>query len=304
MLYIYSNFYFMDYQNILKNLKPDHDFFIGIDSDGCVFDTMEVKQKDFFIPNAIKYFELDDISAILQETWEFVNLYSVYRGGNRFTSLIKVFEFLSERQEVKRSKIILPDLQSLKSWVKTETKLGNASLRNYFELNYDPDLEKVLMWTEAINTDIGNNLHSIPPFRYARPAIEKTSALADLIIISQTPIEALEREWEEQDLKKYVKAIAGQEHGTKTEHLALSAIGKYDNNRILMIGDARGDMDAARNNGVLFFPVIPGYEEQSWNRFLNEGIDKFINGLYSGSYQDSLLTSFKISLPESPPWIR
>ena len=82
----------MDYQAILDKLKPDHDFFIGIDSDGCVFDSMEVKQKEFFIPNALKYFDLFAISKILRETWEFVNLYSIYRGGNRFTSLIKVNE--------------------------------------------------------------------------------------------------------------------------------------------------------------------------------------------------------------------
>jgi hypothetical protein len=97
----------MNQQSELKALKPDHDFFIGIDSDGCVFDTMEVKQKKFFIPNALKYFNLYPISKILTETWEFVNLYSIYRGGNRFTSLLKVFELLREREEIKASGIIL-----------------------------------------------------------------------------------------------------------------------------------------------------------------------------------------------------
>lgn len=48
----------MDYQSELKKFQPAHEFFIGIDSDGCVFDTMEVKQKEFFIPNALKYFNL------------------------------------------------------------------------------------------------------------------------------------------------------------------------------------------------------------------------------------------------------
>ena len=80
----------MDYQTILRNIKPSHEFFIGIDSDGCVFDSMEVKQKEFFIPNALKYFDLYPISKVLRETWEFVNLYSIYRGGNRFSSIIKV----------------------------------------------------------------------------------------------------------------------------------------------------------------------------------------------------------------------
>ena len=46
------------------------------------------------------------------------------------------------------------------------------------------------------------------------------SVFADLIIVSQTPLEALEREWKEHNLEKYVNVIAGQEHGTKTEHIA------------------------------------------------------------------------------------
>jgi len=56
----------MDYQSELKKLQPAHEFFIGVDSDGCVFDTMEVKQKEFFIPNALKYFNLFSISDLQQ----------------------------------------------------------------------------------------------------------------------------------------------------------------------------------------------------------------------------------------------
>jgi hypothetical protein len=71
--YNYSLFYdttrfiqSMDYQRSLKILNPGHEFFIGIDSDGCVFDSLEVKQKEFFIPNALKYFDLYAISKIFR----------------------------------------------------------------------------------------------------------------------------------------------------------------------------------------------------------------------------------------------
>jgi phosphoglycolate phosphatase-like HAD superfamily hydrolase len=292
----------MDYQAILRDLKPVNKFFIGIDSDGCVFDTMEVKQKEFFIPNALKYFELTDISEIVKETWEFVNLYSIYRGGNRFTSLLKVFELLAERKEIIETGYQLPDLSSLREWVKSESKLSNATLQKYFHSNYDTDLEKVVNWTEAINKDIRKNLRKIHPFVYARKAITKISETADLMIVSQTPLEALDKEWEENDLRKYAVTIAGQEHGTKTEHIALAAKGKYDNDNILMIGDAKGDMDAAFNNEILFYPVIPGKEEESWERFYKESFDKFLKGTYSGHYENSLLEAFNKSLPETPPW--
>jgi phosphoglycolate phosphatase-like HAD superfamily hydrolase len=293
----------MDHQTILEKMKPSHEFLIGIDSDGCVFDSMEVKQKEFFIPNALKYFDLFEISKILQETWEFVNLYSIYRGGNRFTSIIKVFELLYERKEIRDIGFKLVNLSSLKEWVKTETKLSNANLRKYFESNYDPDLERVVNWTEAVNMDISETLRNIPPFPHAIQAIKKMSVFADLIIVSQTPLEALEREWEEHDMKKYVKVIAGQEHGTKTEHLALAGKGKYPDNKIIMIGDAKGDLDAARKNGILFYPIIQGKEDESWERFINEGLGKFSRGEYEGNYENKLLMEFQKFLPEKPPWL-
>jgi phosphoglycolate phosphatase-like HAD superfamily hydrolase len=292
----------MDYQKNLRNFKPYNEFFIGIDSDGCVFDSMEIKQKEFFIPNALKYFELYAISKILRETWKFVNLYSIYRGGNRFNSIIKVFELLHERKEIRDTGFKLPDLSSLKEWVRTETKLGNANLLKYFESHYNPDLEKVVRWTEAVNKDITYWLRDIPIFPHAKQAIEKTSAFADLIIVSQTPFEALDREWKEHDLKKFVNTIAGQEHGTKTEHIALAAKGKYPDNKILMIGDAKGDLDAAKNNGILFYPIIPGKEDKSWERFINEGLERFIKDIFAGTYEESLLNEFRKSLPNTPPW--
>jgi phosphoglycolate phosphatase-like HAD superfamily hydrolase len=293
----------MDYQDKLRNLKPRKEFFIGIDSDGCVFDSMEVKQKEFFIPNALKYFDLFAVSKVLRETWEFVNLYSIYRGGNRFTSIINVFELLSERKEITENDYRLPNLSSLKQWIKIETKLGNENLRKYFESNYNTDLEKVVDWTEAVNKDITEWLRNIPPFSHAKASLEKVSSIADIVIVSQTPLEALDREWREHDLKKYVRAIAGQEHGTKTEQIALAAKGKYADNKILMIGDAKGDLDAARNNEILFYPIIPGKEDASWEHFLNEGLLNFTRGLYAGSYENTLLSEFGKSLPEKPPWL-
>jgi phosphoglycolate phosphatase-like HAD superfamily hydrolase len=292
----------MDFQSDLINLQPQHEFFIGIDSDGCVFDSMEVKQKEFFIPNALKYFDLYPISKILRKTWEFVNLYSIYRGGNRFISIIKVFELLKENKEITESGYKLADLSSLKEWVSTETKLGNTTLRKYFEANYNPDLEKVVLWTEAVNTEISLWLRNIPPFPHALKAIKAVAPLSDLVIVSQTPLDALLREWEEHDLKKFVNMIAGQEHGTKSEHIALAAKGKYPDNKILMIGDAKGDLDAARYNGILFSPIIPGKEDQSWEKFLFEGLGNFINGAYEGHYESLLIDDFSKSLPSTLPY--
>ncbi len=292
----------MDFQKELRDFIPSRDFFIGIDSDGCVFDSMEAKQKEFFIPDALKYFRLFPVSKIVRETWEFVNLYSVHRGGNRFLSLLKVFELLADRSEIKESGIELPDLTPLKNWSEKETKLGNATLRKHYEQTNDKRLEPVLKWSETVNREISEWLHDIPPFPHSRTAIERISTFADILVVSQTPLEALEHEWLASDLKKFAGMIAAQEHGTKAEHIAFSAKSKYPDDRILMIGDALGDLDAAIQNGVLFYPIIPGKEDNSWKRLLDEGINRFLGGTFKGSFQKSLTDEFRNSLPETPPW--
>ena len=84
----------------LADLKPQHPFFVGIDSDGCAFDTMEIKHKECFCPNIINWWGLQAVSKYAREAVEFVNLYSKWRGSNRWPALLKVFELLRERPEV------------------------------------------------------------------------------------------------------------------------------------------------------------------------------------------------------------
>jgi hypothetical protein len=69
-----------------------------------------------------------------------------------------------------------------------------------------------------------------------------------------------------------------------------------------MIGDALGDLNAAKKNGVLFFPVNPGHEESSWELFYREGLDRFFTGTYAGDYEAALIREFEKYLPERPPW--
>jgi phosphoglycolate phosphatase-like HAD superfamily hydrolase len=132
--------------------------------------------------------------------------------------------------------------------------------------------------------------------------LQKLQGQADVIVVSQTPLEALKREWEEHGIDKYARLIAGQEMGTKTEHIALAADGKYPADHILMIGDAPGDLRAAQANQALFYPIIPGQEEFSWQRFFEEGLDRFLNGTYQGTYAKQLAAEFDSSLPEKPDW--
>jgi phosphoglycolate phosphatase-like HAD superfamily hydrolase len=144
----------------------------------------------------------------------------------------------------------------------------------------------------------------MPPFPYVRESLEKIRPLADVIVVSATPGEALVREWEEHDIARYTDVIAGQEMGTKQQHLEYATKGKYEKDRVLMIGDAPGDMKAARANNALFYPVVPGKETESWKRFYEEAFDRFIKGKYAGGYEQKLAAEFEASLPEKPAWER
>jgi len=292
----------MNLQDQLRELQPTKDFFIGIDSDGCAFDTMEIKQKECFCPNFIKYYGLQKISKYARETWEFTNLYSKTRGVNRFLAVLETFRLLAQRPEVHARGMELPDMSELITWTKNETKLGNPALIEYAKMVNNKDIDLALEWSLQVNRDIREMVHGMPPFPGVREVLEKISDRADSLVVSQTPLEALEREWKENGIEGFVRLICGQEYGTKTEHLELAAGGKYDKEKILMIGDAPGDLKAAKANEVLFFPINPGHEEASWAKLLDEGLDKFFDGSYAGDYERSLLEEFDSYLPEKPSW--
>ncbi|HVK58387.1 MAG TPA: HAD family hydrolase [Candidatus Kapabacteria bacterium] len=285
----------------LRNFKPAKEFFIGIDSDGCVFDSMEIKHKECFVPMFIKHFGLQPVSKYAREVWEFVNLYSKTRGVNRFPALVRSLNFLREREEVKLRNVQVPTTAALEDWLGRETKLGNGTLAQ--EVNRgNKSLALVKEWSDAVNRMIEDIVQGVPPFPFFRESLREMGALADTMVISQTPSEALEREWTEHGIKEGVRLIAGQEMGSKTEHLKLGVKGKYGDGRILMIGDALGDLNAAKANACLFYPIVPGVEEASWKRFHDEAMQRFFNGQYAGSYENELIKEFEANLPENPPW--
>jgi phosphoglycolate phosphatase-like HAD superfamily hydrolase len=289
-------------QQTLKDLPKTKEFFIGIDSDGCVFDTMEIKHKECFCPNFIKHFGFQSVSKYARETWDFVNLYSSTRGCNRFIAILETVKWLSKRAEVKARNAEIPDMEPVKEWVKKESKLGNPALEKYLQTNNDPALKRAYKWSLAVNASVADMVYGIKPFPLVMDCLKIIQEKADAIVVSQTPYEALIREWKENTMEGFVSTIAGQEYGTKTEHIKYAASGKYDTDKILMIGDAPGDYKAAKLNNALFYPINPSKEEKSWARLYEEGLGKFFSGSFAGSYQQQLLDEFNALLPEKPHW--
>ena len=283
---------------------PPRDFFVGIDSDGCAFDTMEVKHKDCFIPRIVEHYRLASVARHAREVAEFLNLYSKWRGINRFPGLVMTLDLLAEHPAIVRRGVALPPLTGLRSWLARETRLGNPALAVEVARTGDADLATALAWSEAVNRTIEATVRDVPPFPLVRECLEALGGRADAIVVSATPGEALEREWAEHGLRDLVARIAGQEAGSKAEVLARETHDKYEPDRVLMIGDAPGDLAAARANGVLFYPIEPGFEDESWARLLEDGLPRFFAGTFAGPYMDERVERFLALLPEVPPWKR
>lgn len=288
--------------HVLINFKPQHDFFVGIDSDGCAFDAMEIKHKECFIPTIIRVWGLQPIAKYARETCEFVNLYSRTRGLNRWIALVKVFDLLRERPEVIARGAKVPKGDKIKEFIASGYPLSHKGIVQYAADHPDPELEQAVRWSAAVDQAIADMVHGVPPFPHVRESLQKMYGKVDLMVVSATPVEALQREWNEHGLAQYMSVIAGQEMGTKLQHLQYAAKGKYPDDHILLIGDAPGDREAAKSAGVLFYPINPGGEERSWKRFYDEAFDRFLNGTYAGEYEARLIAEFKKLLPANPPW--
>jgi phosphoglycolate phosphatase-like HAD superfamily hydrolase len=290
----------------LRAHLPSHEFLICIDSDGCAFDTMELKHKECFIPNIIKFWGLQPLSKFAREAAEFVNLYSQWRGVNRFPALTMTFDLLLEWDKAMARRVEIPAVPHLRRWIETESKLGNPALAQYCAEHPDEaDMQRALAWSKAVNDTVADVVgDGLPPFPFVRECLELARSRADMMVCSQTPTAALTQEWSEQGIAEFVFAIAGQELGKKGEHIQLASEGRYAAENILMIGDAPGDRKAAEQNNALFFPINPGEEDQSWKRLFEEGLGRFFSGTFRGDYQAALIAEFDRFLPHTPPWKR
>ena len=287
----------------MKKLTDTKKMLVCIDSDGCVFDNMDLKHQECFCPATVNVWNLQGISRYVREAAEFVNLYSKTRGMNRFPALVRTMDLLRNRKEVVEREYAIPDMQPLVDWIDSTAKLSNEGLREYIDNHNDvsPILTQALEWSEEVNWNIERIVRNVIPFPYVRETLEKVKKVADIVVVSSTPYEALLREWDEHHLSKYVKAVCGQEQGTKAECIAALKT-TYTEEHMIMIGDAPGDLASATTNGVAFYPIIPKQEVSSWKIFYREVVDSFVSKAYDETMMKQYLDKFDRALLEEPTW--
>ena len=259
-------------------------FIIGIDADGTIFDTMNIKHKEVFWQCMMERWGVDDPDGSVLAMAEKINLYSKSRGVNRFPGLLAVMERCPALDGLDKS--------PLSDFINSDYPTSNAGLERYINDGHTQSiLLDALAWSRDIDRVFAEKTENLLPFVGADKSIRRMSAVADVVIISSASGAILERDLANAQLTDCITKVMGQECGKKHEQLS-AVISDLSPDRILMIGDAISDRDAAKRVGAYFYPIIPGGEEESWQSFFDKYLDAFINDEYHGRYEELLYDKF------------
>lgn len=276
--------------NIFDKYEKTQEFLICIDSDGCAMNTMEIKHRRCFAPEMIKTWNLYEKENYILNLWYDINLYTKTRGINRFKGLAETFKIISNEG------IEIDDLDSLVNWVETTNELSNQSLKREIEKTNSKALKMAYEWSLNVNKSIEQLPKGDEPFENVKEGLETLSKLVDVAVVSSANGEALDDEWNRHNFVRHLKALLGQEAGTKQYCISELKKKGYDEKKILMVGDAPGDLQAAKNNNVNFYPILVNKEGYSWQRLVNEVVPKLMNGTFDEAYQNQLIKEFNDSL--------
>ena len=246
----------------LDTYQKKHPWLICVDSDGCAVDTMDVKHKKCFGPCMIREWDLQQWEKEILDRWNTVNLYSMTRGINRFKGLALALEEINEKYRK------IDDVFELKKWTEETRELSNAALEEEIRKTGLEVLKKALHWSQEVNRSIVDlPWEEKKVFPGVRDGFLAVKEFADLVIVSSANREAVEEEWTRFGLLDLTDLILCQDAGSKAFCIGALKEKGYEEDHILMVGDAPGDKAAAEMNGVFFYPILVRQEEKSWKEF-------------------------------------
>lgn len=292
-------------EDLFQGFRRQKDYLICIDADGCMMDNMELKHKECFCPAFVDAFDLQAASRYARECWEYVNLYSRSRGCHRFKAVTAALRLFYARDEVMERGLPVLDVTPMEQWVDETDTLSHEALAAYIEEHADAheSLKRALCWSDELEGFVTRIVRGITPFPYVKDAIRLMRDRADVVLVSATRHHTLIKENTPTGVAELFSFITGQEYGTKKEIVArLLEIGAYSPDHVLKIGDAPGDHQAASDNNVLFYPIVPTREVQSWKALYEETAELFFAGSYASKQMPQLVEAFYDTLLEAPPW--
>lgn len=271
----------------LSEYKKKKEFLICVDSDGCAMDTMDIKHIRCFGPCMVNEWGLEQWKEEILKRWNEINLYTMTRGINRYKGLSAAL------QEIHEKYTQIEDLDTLVQWAKESPELSNAALQRAIDSKDSISLKKALSWSKAVNESI-NRLpeEEKVPFEGVREALSFAHGKADVAIVSSANLDAVLEEWERFGLLEHTDIVLAQDAGSKAFCIGELLKAGYDKEHVLMCGDAPGDLDAAKQNGVFYYPILVRHEKESWKEFWETAVGKLMDGTYGGDYQQSKTEAF------------
>ncbi len=271
----------------LQEFQRTKEYLICVDSDGCAMDTMDVKHFQCFGPCMVEEWGLEEWAEPILERWNEVNLYTMTRGINRFKGLALALREIDGKYKK------IDGVDELESWVANAPALSNDGVKAAIESGGGEVLKKALNWSVQVN----DRINALPfevkkPFDGVLEGLEYAHRVADIAIVSSANLQAVEEEWALYGLLEHVDILLAQNVGSKAFCIAELLKKGYDRDKVLMTGDAPGDLDAAKENGVFYYPILVRHEGDSWREFRENAVDKLTGGVYSGTYQQEKLDAF------------
>ncbi len=264
--------------SIFDTFEKKHDYLVCVDSDGCVMDTMNCKHFHCFGPCMVKEWGLEAWEKEILDRWNVINLFSMTRGINRFKGLAMALG------EIDRQYTHIPGIEALQHWADTAPALSNDGVaKAAAEADGEAKviLEKALAWSKAVNSAIV----ALPeewkvPYDGAAEGLQAAHRFADVAMVSSANRDAVEEEWGKFGLLTHTDIVLAQDIGSKAACIGEMMKFGYDPKKVLMIGDAPGDSDAAKKNGVYYYPILVNHEKESWEEAVCVAYEKLRTGSY------------------------
>ena len=266
--------------SIFDSFQRKHDYLVCVDSDGCVMDTMNCKHFHCFGPCMVDEWELGQWRQEILDRWNVINLFSMTRGINRFKGLAMA---LGEIHETYKP---IAGIEALQHWADTAPALSNDAVAKAAQEATDPDaklvLQKALNWSKAVNAAIVELDEALKvPYEGAKEGLAAAHTFADVAMVSSANRDAVEEEWGKFGLLEHTDIVLAQDVGSKAACIAAMLKFGYDADKVVMVGDAPGDCDAARKNGVHYYPILVNHEKESWDEAVAVAFGKLRAGEYA-----------------------
>jgi phosphoglycolate phosphatase-like HAD superfamily hydrolase len=266
--------------SIFESFERKHDYLVCVDSDGCVMDTMNCKHFHCFGPCMVTEWGLEEWKEEILQRWNVINLFSMTRGINRFKGLAMALKEIDSKYKK------ITGVDALVHWADTAPALSNDGAAKAAAEAEDPDaklvLEKALNWSKAVNAAIVELPEELKiPYAGAAEGLAAAHSFADVAMVSSANRDAVEEEWGKFGLLQHTDIVLAQDVGSKAACIREMLKFGYDPHKVVMIGDAPGDCDAAEKNGVHYYPILVNHEKESWDEAVAVAYEKLRSGDYS-----------------------